>query len=68
MVGDFNSHSQSWGYNQADARGEEIEDWQDDNNLILVNDADDLQLFSTEVGVNAPHQTWPFALRISTEE
>ena len=45
MVGDFNSHSQSWGYDHADARGEEIEDWQDDNNLILVNDADDPPTF-----------------------
>ena len=45
MVGDFNSHSQSWCYDHADARGEEIEDWQDDNNLILVNDADDPPTF-----------------------
>ena len=41
MVGDFNSHSQSWGYNHTDSRGEELEDWQDDNKLILVNDPDD---------------------------
>ena len=45
MVGDFNSHSQSWGYDHADTRGEELEDWQDDNNLILVNDADDPPTF-----------------------
>ena len=43
MVGDFNSHSQSWGYDHADARGEE--DWQDDNHLILVNDVDDPPTF-----------------------
>ena len=35
IVGDFNSHSQSWGYNHIDARGEEIEEWQDHNNLII---------------------------------
>ena len=45
MVGDFNSHSQSWGYDHADARGEELEDWQDDNHLILVNDVDDPPTF-----------------------
>ena len=45
MVGDFNSHSQSWGYDHADARGEELEDWQDDNNLILINEADDPPTF-----------------------
>ena len=28
IVGDFNSHSQSWGYDQADSRGDEVEDWQ----------------------------------------
>ena len=37
VVRDFNSHSQSWGYNHIDARGEEIEEWQDDNNLIFIN-------------------------------
>ena len=37
IVGDFNSHSQSWGYNHIDTRGEEIEGCQDDNNLTLVN-------------------------------
>ena len=37
IAGDFNSHSQSWGYNHIDTRGEEIEEWQDNNNLILIN-------------------------------
>ena len=37
IMGDFNSHSQSWGYDHIDARGEEIEAWQDDNNLTLIN-------------------------------
>ena len=29
-MGYFNSHSQSWEYDHIDARGEEIEAWQDD--------------------------------------
>ena len=37
IMGDFNSHSQSWGYDHIDARGEEFEAWQDDNNLTLIN-------------------------------
>ena len=45
IVGDFNSHSQSWGYNHIDARGEEIEERQDDNNLILINNPDDTPTF-----------------------
>nr|KAG5698191.1 hypothetical protein BaRGS_030554 [Batillaria attramentaria] len=45
MVGDFNSHSQSWGYAQADRRGEEVEDWQDDHGLILINDPHDPPTF-----------------------
>ena len=31
----------SWGYDHINTRGEEIEDWQDDNKLILVNRPDD---------------------------
>ena len=44
-VGDFNSHSQSWGYNHLDNRGEEVEKWQDDNNLILLNKPTDQATF-----------------------
>ena len=31
IMGDLNSHSQSWGYNYIDARGEETEAWQDNS-------------------------------------
>ena len=37
IVEDFNSHLQSWGYEHIDRRGEEVENWQDDNQLILIN-------------------------------
>ena len=37
IMRDFNSHSQSWGNDHIDARGEEIEAWQDDNNLTIIN-------------------------------
>ena len=41
--GDFNS--QSWGYNYLDKRGEEVEAWQDELHLILVNDPIDPPTF-----------------------
>ena len=44
-VGDFNSHSQSWGYDHLDRRGEEVEDWQDDHHLSLINSPKDSATF-----------------------
>ena len=44
-VGDFNSHSQSWGYNHMDRRGEEVEDWQDEHHLVLINSPHDTPTF-----------------------
>lgn len=45
ITGDFNSRSQSWGYNNIDNRGEEVEAWQDEHHLILVNDPTDTPTF-----------------------
>ena len=45
ILGDFNSHSEAWGYEEADRRGEEVEDWQVDNGLELLNDPDDPPTF-----------------------
>ena len=45
ILGDFNSHSEAWGYEEADRRGEEIEDWQVDNGPVLLNDPDDPPTF-----------------------
>lgn len=44
-VGDFNSHSQSWGYGQLDSRGEQVEDWQDEHRLTLLNKPEDPPTF-----------------------
>ena len=44
VLGDFNSQSQSWGYSTLDKRGEELEDWQNENCLLLVNDPKDTLL------------------------
>ena len=45
IIGYFNSHSQSWGYDHIDARGEEIEAWQDDNNHTLISQPHDTPTF-----------------------
>ena len=45
IVGDFNSHSQSWGYQHMDIRGEEVENWQDENRLLLINSPSDQPTF-----------------------
>ena len=36
ITSDFNGHSPDWGYDSTDSRGEEIEDWMMDNQLILI--------------------------------
>ena len=41
ITGDFNGHSPSWGYADLNSRGEQIEDWMIENNLILINRPDD---------------------------
>ena len=45
IVGDFNSHSTSWGYQDNNKRGDEVEDWQIENNLLLLNEPDDPPTF-----------------------
>ena len=44
-VGDFNSHSTSWGYGETDRRGDKVEDWQIENNMLLLNDPEDSSTF-----------------------
>jgi ribonuclease HI len=45
VCGDFNSHSQSWGYDHMDKRGEELESWQDENQFTLINQPADPPTF-----------------------
>ena len=45
ILGDFNSHSPSWGYDSMDNRGEIIEDWLIENRFILLNKPDDEPTF-----------------------
>ena len=37
-VGDFNSHSTSWRYEESDRRGDKVEDWPIQNNLLQSPD------------------------------
>nr|KAG5696480.1 hypothetical protein BaRGS_016519 [Batillaria attramentaria] len=45
VVGDFNIHSERWGYEETDRRGEEVEDWEIDTHLHLINQEDDEPTF-----------------------
>ena len=45
ICGDFNSHSQSWSYDHMDKRGEELENWQDESGLMLINQPEDAPTF-----------------------
>ena len=41
IMGDFNSHSPSWGYPDLDAKGDEVEDWIITNQMVLINRPDE---------------------------
>ena len=47
IVGDFNSHSPSWGYSSMDSKGEDVEEWAVMNQLVLVNKPDDPPTFTS---------------------
>ena len=49
IVGDFNSHSPSWGYPSLDAKGEEVEHWIVSNRLVLINTPTDPPTFYSRV-------------------
>lgn len=38
VLGDFNSHSETWGYSDTDANGHLVEEWAEDNHLSLIHD------------------------------
>ena len=65
-VGDFNSHSTSWGYEERHRRGDEVEDWQIKNNLLLLHDPEDPPTFLSRRGSQHLHQISPLPLMIST--
>ena len=66
-MGDSNSHSQSWGYDHIDARGEEIEAWQDNKNLShsLINRMTH-RLPTPDAGTLPVHQTSHYVQKIYT--
>ncbi|XP_011670579.1 uncharacterized protein LOC115921287 [Strongylocentrotus purpuratus] len=39
VIGDFNSHSTTWGYREMNEDGELVETWADANQLSLIHDA-----------------------------
>jgi len=61
VLGDFNSHSPSWGYRDLDAKGEELEDWQTFNKLHLLNKPDDPPTFYSRAWKTTSHPDLTFA-------
>ena len=57
VVGYFNSQSPSWGYDSTNKRGEEVEDWQIETQLILLNDLQMIQPSSRKDGCQPVHLT-----------
>ena len=49
ICGDFNSHSPSWGYQDLDAKGDVVEDWIINNQIVLINMPDDQPTFYSRV-------------------
>ena len=47
MIGDFNSHSTTWGYTNTDDNGEAVEQWADLCNLTLIHNAKLSKLFNS---------------------
>ena len=45
ITGDFNSHSPSWGYQDLNRKGEDVENWTISNQLLLINRPDDPPTF-----------------------
>ena len=60
VVGDFNSHSPSWGYKDLDTKGEELEDWQIYNTLHLLNRPDDPPTFFPRAWKTTTHPDLAF--------
>ena len=61
IFGDFNSHSPSWGYDDLDSRGEDVENWQIDNKLVLLNLPDDPPTFFSRRWRTTSHPDLAFA-------
>ncbi|GFR74746.1 RNA-directed DNA polymerase from mobile element jockey [Elysia marginata] len=62
VVGDFNSHSASWGYENQDARGEEVEDWRTNMSLLLLNSPEDPPPFYSRSWMTTSNPNLAFAI------
>ena len=45
IIGDFNSHSSTWGYHDTNSNGEKVEEWALNNNLGLLYNSKDKPTF-----------------------
>ena len=56
-VGDF----KSWGYGGTDRRGDEVEDWQTESNMLLLNDPEDSPTFFSRCWISTSTPDLAFA-------
>lgn len=63
VIGDFNAHSQKWGYKDRNLAGDAVEDFLGSNNLELVFDKQDKPTFLHYSGVSSN----PDLLMVSTD-
>lgn len=65
VVGDFNRDSDRWGSSDTDARGSEVEDWEIDVNLQLLNRASDTPTYYSKAWNSTSTLDLAFPLVIS---
>ena len=56
LLGDYNSHHPAWGYKVPDPAGKALQDWVDDNELVLIYDPTGRGTYSRP---NCPEQYTP---------
>ena len=66
IMGDFNSHSPSWGYDDLDSKGEEVECWATIQQLIVTNKPKDLPLSTPGAGEPQAHPIWHLQMTTCT--
>ncbi|GFS02396.1 hypothetical protein ElyMa_002863600 [Elysia marginata] len=67
VVGDFNCHSPSWGYENQDASGEEVDDWQINMSLLLLNSPEDPPTFHSRSWMTTSTPDLAFATELSKQ-
>ncbi|GBM45459.1 hypothetical protein AVEN_167923-1 [Araneus ventricosus] len=60
LGGDFNAHSQRWGYREEDSRGKQLQEFIAEKHIFLLNSSDSLQLEHNN------RRGWPDLMMVSS--